>query len=387
MYDFDTPIDRMGTHSLKWDVAEGELPMWVADMDFAVCPEVQAALQAKLDTRVYGYQTVPAAFGEAVAEWWRTRHGWRFAAEDVIFCTGVVPALTHLVCCLSNVGDNVVVFTPVYNIFFSSIENMGRHVYESPLAYDGAYHIDWADLEGKLAHPNTTLMILCNPHNPTGQVWDKGELERIGQLCRQHGVQLVSDEIHCDLTLPDVRYCPYGSTAYGGEAVVCVAASKAFNLAALQGAAVVVTEPRLREKVSRALNAHEVAEPNLLAVEGTVAALRYGGRWLDELRRYLADNRRFVEDYLAERLPAVRVVAQRATYLMWLDVAAVAEDSAALCDFLRRTTGLWITAGTQYRGNGSHFVRVNIATQRANVADGMERFVRGVSAYLAEQGR
>ncbi|MBR1748021.1 MAG: pyridoxal phosphate-dependent aminotransferase [Clostridia bacterium] len=381
-YDFDAPIERIGTDSLKWDVRENELPMWVADMDFAVCPEIKRALEKKLDSDVYGYQIIPPAFGRAISAWWRDRHGWEPDPDKVIFCTGVVPALTTLVKCLTNVGDNVVVLTPVYNIFFHSIENMGRHTFESALSYDGDYRIDWRDLEKKLAHPYTTMMILCNPHNPTGQVWTKEELDRIGELCHKYGVRVVSDEIHCDLTLPGVRYLPYGSTKYGKEAVVCVSASKAFNLAGLQGSAVIVEDERLFERVERALNAHEVAEPNLLAVTGTVAAFTQGAEWLDQLRTYLYENRLLVEKRLQEELPSVRVVQQKATYLMWIDVGAVTDDSVALCKHIRRTTGLWITPGAQYRGNGSTFVRVNIACPRSLVQDGVTRFVQGVSSYI-----
>lgn len=380
-YDFDAPVNRLNTNSLKWDIAEGELPMWVADMDFAVCPEIKAALKSKLDTDVYGYQIVPPAFYKAVADWWGKRHGWAFEKDEIIFCTGVVPALTTLVKRFSDVGDNIVVFTPVYNIFFSSIENMGRKVYASELVYDGEYRISWEDLENKLSHKNTTMMILCNPHNPTGQVWTREELDRIGQLCHKYGVLVVSDEIHCDLTLPNVEYVPYGSTKYGEKGVVCVAASKAFNLAGLQSAAVIVKDKSLRERAERALNANEVAEPNLLAVEGTVAAFTRGERWLDELRQYLYENRRQVESILAEKLPEVKAVKQRATYLMWLDVGKITSDSDDLCRFIRKTTGLWITAGSQYRGNGEKFVRINIACPKSVISDGMSRFVKGVRAY------
>ena len=378
-FDFDTPVNRRGTHSLKWDVAEGELPMWVADMDWPCAPCVREALQRKLDTGVYGYQIVPAAFGAAVADWWRTRHGWSVDPDSVIFCTGVVPAVTTCVQCLTNVGDNVVLLTPVYDIFFHSVQNMGRHVMAVPLLYDGRYDVDWAGLERALAHPNTTMMIVCNPHNPTGQVWSREELARMAALCRTHGVTVLSDEIHCDLTMPHVDYVPYGTV--DGGAVVCVSAGKAFNLAGLQGAAVIVQDLHLRRRVERALNAHEVAEPNVLAVEGTVAALTQGGPWLDALRAYLAANRDRVTETLAERLPMVHVVPQQATYLMWLDVSAVAADSGPLCAHIRRRTGLWVTAGGQYAGNGAGFIRLNIACPRALLEDGLRRLVEGIRTF------
>lgn len=383
MYDFDAPVNRVNTDCLKWDYSPCRYPLWVADMDFPCAPPVQEALQAKLGARVFGYQIVPDAFGEAVADWWRVRHGWAVDPRWVIFCTGVVPAVTTLVKCLTREGDNVVALTPVYDIFFHSIENTGRHTLEAPLAYDGAYRIDWEVLEKCLAHPKTTLFILCNPHNPTGQVWTEKDLTYIGNLCQKYGVRVLSDEIHCDLTLPNVNYVPYGATPYGKEAVVCVSASKAFNLAGLQGAAVVVADEGLRREVERALNANEVAEPNVLAVAGTVAAFRFGAPWLDELRVYLYDNRRLVEDYFAERLPLAKVVRQRATYLMWIDMSAYLADAAPMCAFVKRAYGVWVTAGAQYRGNGAAFVRVNIACPRSTLSEGIRLFVEGAQAYFA----
>lgn len=382
-YDFDTPINRRDTNSLKWNVAPSELPMWVADMDFAAPDVVREALQRKLDTGVYGYQVVPEAFGRAVADWWRTRHGWAVQPDWVIFVTGVVPAVTSCVRRLTHMGDNVAIFTPVYDIFFHSIENSGRHTLACPLVYSGGrYHIDWADLEAKLAHPNTTLMLLCNPHNPTGQVWSPATLMRIGRLCRRYGVTVLSDEIHCDLTLPAVDYVPFASLPHcAANTVVCVSASKAFNLAGLQGAAVIVPDPILRQRVNRALNADEVAEPNAFAIEGTIAALTRGADWLDALRRYLAQNRDTVGDFLAQHAPRVHIVPQQATYLMWLDVSAYCTDSTALCDHIRRTTGLFVTAGGQYAGNGSRFVRLNIACPRVTLLDGLQRLAQGIATY------
>ena len=381
-YDFDTPVNRRDTNSLKWDVGPDELPMWVADMDFAAPPAVRAALQAKLDTQVYGYQIVPAAFGRAVATWWRTRHGWAIDPDWVIFSTGVVPAVTSCVRRLTHFGDNVAILTPVYDIFFHSIENSGRHTLASPLVYrNGIYRIDWADLEAKLAHPNTTMMILCNPHNPTGQVWTAAQLTRLGRICRRYGVTVLSDEIHCDLTLPDVNYIPYASLpGCADNTVVCVSASKAFNLAGLQGAAVVVPNPLLRQRINRALNADEVAEPNAFAIEGTVAALEQCADWLDQLRAYLAQNRATVCDFLAQNT-RVSVVNQQATYLMWLDVSAYCTDSAPLCRHIRRTTGLFVTAGGQYAGNGHLFIRLNIACAHSTLLDGLQRLAKGLQTW------
>lgn len=384
-HDFDELVERRGTNSLKWDVAEGELPMWVADMDFKTAPEVIAALRNKLNTGVFGYQIVPDSWYKAVANWWRERHGFDVKEEWLCFCTGVIPAITSAVKRITNAGDNVVIQTPVYDIFFHSVENTGRHVLENRLAYlNGEYSMDFADLEKKLSNPLTTMMILCNPHNPAGRVWKREELERVGVLCKKYGVTVLSDEIHCDLTEPDVSYIPFASVNEdcAKMSVTCVSASKAFNLAGLQGAAVIIPDEFLRDKIVRGLNSDEVAEPNAFAIEGTVAAFTQGGQWLDELREYISANRKTAVEFIQKKLSKITVVKQNATYLLWLDCSGICSDAEELCTYIRKQTGLYVTAGNQYRGNGKTFVRINLACPRARLLDGLERFERGVKGYL-----
>ena len=242
-YDFDALIDRRGTHCTKWDVADGELPMWIADMDFATAPEIAAAVQRRAAHPVYGYTDVPAEWYTAIAGWWRTRHGFAIDPQWLIFSTGVVPTISSVVRKLTTPAEKVLALTPVYDIFYHSIENNGRLVLECPLTYaDGAYGIDWTDLDAKLADPQTTLMILCNPHNPTGQIWDKETLARIGALAARHHVVVLSDEIHCDLTDPGWDYTPFAaaSAECRANSITCLAPTKAFNLAGLQTSAVAV---------------------------------------------------------------------------------------------------------------------------------------------------
>ena len=383
-YDFDTPVDRRGTNSLKWDVPEGELPMWVADMDFRTAPVVVEALRKRLENGVFGYSVVPAKWYDAYIDWWKRRHAFAMRPEWLIFCTGVVPAITCAVKRLTNVGDNVLVQTPVYDIFFHSIENGGRHVLENRLLYDGEkYEMDFADLEEKLAHPLTTLMILCNPHNPVGKIWSREQLARVGELCKKHHVTVLSDEIHCDLTKPGIGYVPFAaaSKTCAEISVTCLAASKAFNLAGLQSAAVVVCEEGLRQKMNRGLNSDEIAEPGCFAVDGVVAALCKGEEWLEELRAYLFANKEFAVSYLKERCPKLRVVDSEATYLLWIDCSAYTKNTSDFCEWLRREKKLFITEGGQYRGNGASFVRINLACPRAQVAKGLERFAAGLEAF------
>ena len=294
-YDFDTPINRRNTNSLKWDIAENELPMWVADMDFKAAPEIQAAIEQRVAHGVFGYSVIPDEWNQAYIGWWQRRHGLTAEKDWLIFCTGVVPAISSIVRKLTTPAEKVLIQTPVYNIFFNSILNNGREVLENSLKYSGGeYEIDFDDLEKKLSDPQVSLMILCNPHNPVGKIWDKDTLEKIGELCYKHNVVVISDEIHCDLTDPGKEYIPFASVSEKcrNNSITCVAPTKAFNIAGLQTAAVIVPNPALRHKVWRALNTDEVAEPNAFAVQAAIAAFTKGEEWLDELRQYIFENKK-----------------------------------------------------------------------------------------------
>lgn len=388
MTKFDKTIDRRNTHSLKWDVAEGELPMWVADMDFPTAPCVVDAVVARAKNGVFGYEAVPDEWYDAYINWWKTRHGWEISKEWLCFVTGVVPAITSCVKSLTSPRDGVCVLTPVYDIFFHSVENTGRRVAECPLNYDGKrYSIDFVGLKKTLSQPDVSLMILCNPANPVGRVWSREELARIGELCAQNGVTVISDEIHCDLTEPKVDYVPFASVSQicADISVTAISASKAFNLAGMQSAAVVVPDTRLRQRVVRYLNYDEVAEPNSFACVSAAAAFSRGGDWLDGLRRYISANRKTVKRFLAENLPFLTLVKQQATYLLWVDCSAITDDSERLCEHIRNETGLYLNNGAKYRGNGSRFIRINVACPRSTLSDGLERLKRGIETYLSKQ--
>lgn len=382
MFDFDSVPDRRGSGSLKWDVGEGELPMWVADMDFPTCPAVQQALEARVAHGVFGYTDVTDDWRRAVCGWFLRRHGLEVDPAWLIFATGVVPILSSVVRKLTTPNENVLLLTPVYNIFYNSIVNNGRRPLEVPLIYEGgAYRIDFDALEAGLADPQTTLMILCNPHNPVGKIWDRDTLARIGSLAARYHVVVVSDEIHCDLTDPGRSYVPFASVSEEcrRNCVVCFAPTKTFNLAGIQTAGAMVPDPFLRHRVWRALNTDEVAEPNVFAMPAAVAAYTHGDEWLDALRAYLFENKRTVQRYLAERLPGVLPVAGEATYLLWLDCSAYTGDSAGLAAEIRSRTGLYLSDGVQYGRGGEHFLRMNIACPRARVLDGLERLRAALS--------
>lgn len=383
-HSFDLPVNRRGTCSMKWDVGEKELPMWVADMDFQTAPEIVDAIESRARHGVFGYTDVPREWRRAIKGWWESRHHFQIEEEWLLFCTGVVPAVSSVVRKMTTPNENVLLQTPVYNIFFNSVVNNGRRVLESPLSYDGnAYQMNFEDLEQKLSDPQTTLMILCNPHNPVGKLWSRETLERIGALCWKHHVLVLSDEIHCDLTDPGKEYIPFASVSEECRmnSITCVAPTKAFNLAGLQTAAVIVPNAFLRHKVERALNTDEIAEPNVFAVTAAIAAFTQGARWLDELRSYLYENKRFAAGFLERELPQVKLVSSQATYLLWLDCGELLRDTAELSRFLRETTGLYLCEGKQYGGNGCRFLRMNIACPRERLQDGLNRLKQGTEAF------
>lgn len=388
-YDFDTVVNRRGTDASKWEVGPDELPMWVADMDFQTAPEIREALSRRVEHGVFGYTEVPERWRQAYVNWWKKRHGFAMEGEALIFCTGVIPAISSAVRKLTTPNEKVIVQTPVYNIFFNCIQNNGCRVSKNPLIYEnGQYRMDFADLEEKMADPQATLMLLCNPHNPVGKIWDRETLLKVAELAERHHVTIISDEIHCDLTAPGKDYVPFASISKAARdlSIVCVAPTKAFNLAGIQTAAVYVWNPLLRHKIWRALNTDEVAEPNAFAVTAAETAFEKGGDWLDELREYLWENRRIVTEALKAEIPDVFVVDGDATYLLWIDVSALPGNSMEIAGFLRKKTGLYLTGGMQYGTGGEHHLRMNIACPKELLNDGASRLVRGLKLYRETAG-
>ena len=385
MSTFDEVINRRNTGCAKWDMTkEGELPMWVADMDFQTAPQITNALIERAKHGVFGYALKGDEWYEAYKNWWSTRHHFNIEKEWLMFCTGVIPALSSIVRKLTTPAENVVVMTPVYNHFFSSILNNGRNVLESKLKYEnGEFDIDFKDLEEKLSNPQTTMMILCNPHNPIGKIWNKATLEKIGNMCCENHVIVVSDEIHCDIVEPEKEYIPFASISEKckNNSITCVSPTKTFNIAGLQTAAILVPDEGLRNRVNRAINTDEVAEPNVFAAIAPVVAYNEGGEWLDELNKYLWENRKFAENFIKENIKGVFPIKAEATYLMWVDCTSVSTNSKELCDFVREKTGLFVTSGDVYR-NADGFMRVNIACHRSVLEDGLNRLKTGIEQYL-----
>lgn len=376
-FNFDEAINRRGTCSVKWDAAQdGVLPMWVADMDFRTAPCIVSALERRARHGIYGYARVPEAFYEALAGWFAKRHAFKIQKEWVLYTTGVVPALSAVIKALTVPGDKVVIQEPVYNCFFSSIKNNGCEILSSNLILkNGVYEMDFEDLEVKLSDPRARVFLLCSPHNPAGRVWTREELKMAGDLCAKHRVTVISDGIHCDLTLNGRRHIPFGSLgeAYLLNSVTCVSPSKSFNLAGLQVADIIAADREIREKIDRALNINEVCQIGPFAIDAQIAAYTEGAQWLDELRVYLQENFDTLKEFIRSELPRLSVVELEATYLPWIDCRALGVPSDQIFKLLYEKGGLWLNSGTMYGSAGEGFVRMNIACPRAMLLEGCER--------------
>lgn len=384
-YNFDEIVSRRHTCSYKWDSAPSDekevLPLWVADMDFRTAPVIVEALERRVHHGIFGYVRVPDAYYESVARWFVRRHGWKMETDWIIYTSGVVPAISAVIKALTVPGDGVVVQTPVYNCFFSSIRNNGCRVVPNPLIYENrTYRIDFEDLDRKTADPGVRLLLLCNPHNPAGRVWTREELVRIGEICQKNGVRVIADEIHCELVFPGHEYVPFASTGENQlrNSVTCVSPSKAFNLAGLQIASIISCDRAVRERIDRAININEVCDVNPFGVEATIAAYEGGEDWLLQLLDYLKGNYDLLCDFFKTYLPQIPVTSLEGTYLVWTDCRAFHLPSDVLQTLLLEETGLWLNSGTLYGAEGEGFLRWNIACPRVVLHDALTRFLRFV---------
>ena len=384
-YDFDQIIDRSSTLSYKWDIGEGVLPMWIADMDFETAPAVKDAVIKRAEHGIYAYSYAPDEYFEAIADFFEKRHGYRFDTSDMIYSSGIVAAISSIVRKLTTPAEKVLIQPPVFNLFYNSIINNGRFVVENELVIkDGKYEIDFEDLERKLSDPQVTLFILCNPHNPVGKVFTHSELARMGELCKKYSVTVLSDEIHCDFTYPKNSYIPFASVndTCRDISVSCVSPSKSFNVAGLYASCVIAHDPLLRHRVWRGLNTDEIGEPNAFAVQACIAAYREGGEWLDDLIDYIEENKRYAIDYIKNNIPILSVYPTNATYLLWVDATKLGISSDVLCDRIQDSVGLKVSAGLGYGECGRYFMRINLATQKSRVKEGLERLEKAIKMIL-----
>lgn len=381
-YDFDKTIDRRATNSYKWDSApEGVLPMWVADMDFRTAPAIIDALQKRVAHGIFGYTRVPDAYYDAVTSWFSRRHGWDIDREWIIYTSGVVPAVSAVIKALTVPGDKVIVQTPVYNCFFSSIRNNGCEIVSNPLRRTAdTYEMDFDALERCAADPRAKVMLLCNPHNPAGRVWTPDELTRLGNICLRNGVTVVADEIHCELVYQGFKYTPFASLsdAFLHRSVTCVSPSKAFNIAGLQIANIVAFDNDLRSRIDKAININEVCDVNPFGVAATIAAYNEGEEWLNQLVDYLHGNYEAMAEFCRRELPEFPITRLEGTYLVWMDCSSLGMPSDALEHALLDDARLWLNAGTMYGAEGEGYMRWNIACPRSVMLDGLNRFLNFV---------
>lgn len=381
-YDFDKTIDRRATNSYKWDSApEGVLPMWVADMDFRTAPAIIDALQKRVAHGIFGYTRVPDAYYDAVTSWFSRRHGWDIDREWIIYTSGVVPAVSAVIKALTVPGDKVIVQTPVYNCFFSSIRNNGCEIVSNPLRRTAdTYKMDFDALERCAADPRTKVMLLCNPHNPAGRVWTPDELTRLGNICLRNGVTVVADEIHCELVYQGFKYTPFASLsdAFLHRSVTCVSPSKAFNIAGLQIANIVAFDNDLRSRIDKAININEVCDVNPFGVAATIAAYNEGEEWLNQLVDYLHGNYEAMAEFCRRELAEFPITRLEGTYLVWMDCSSLGMPSDALEHALLDDARLWLNAGTMYGAEDEGYMRWNIACPRSVMLDGLNRFLNFV---------
>ena len=388
-YDFDELIERRGTDCVKWDerprVGEHSsgmvpsadvIPLWVADMDFKAAPAILEAVKKRAEHGVFGYNIVPESYYEAVISWFRRRHHWEIQREWILYTTAVVPAMSCVIKALTMPGEKVLILSPAYNCFFSSIRNNGCEVLESVLKrFQLSFEIDFDDFERKCVDEKTTLFLLCNPHNPTGRVWTREELQCMYEICHRHGVKIASDEIHCELIMPGYKFVPFGTIT--DDCVVMNSPSKNFNTAGLQIANIICSHPSWRRRIDRAININEVCDVNPFGIVALQAAYNESEDWIGELNEYLWGNYQMLCDFAAQHLPQWKVCRLEGTYLPWVDISATDMSSQAYADRLLREAKVWVNPGTMYGPqSGEGYIRLNIATQRSRLQEALERIAK-----------
>lgn len=389
-YNFDSINNRVGTNSVKWDIHPDVIPLWVADMDFQVLPELKEALSKRVDEGIFGYTLVPESYYEAIINWFDRRHHWHIDRSWILYTSGVIPAMAAALKAFTLPGEKVLIQTPVYNCFFSSIANCGCEPVENELVREGnTYRIDFADFENKCADPKTTVFLLCNPHNPAGRVWTKEELERMNEICMRHDVKVISDEIHCELIMPGYTFVPFASVseACADNSVILNSPTKNFNIAGLQIANIICKTRQWLRRIDRAVNINETCDVNPFGVIALQEAYNKGAEWIDELNTYLYDNYKALKDFFHEELPKLEVLKLEGTYLVWVDITALEFTSDEVADKLLKEAKVWVNSGTMYgRKAGQGYLRINIATPRATLMEGLKRMGRLLSQYLVEEG-
>lgn len=378
-YNFDEIIDRRSTDSVKWDLSTDRdvLPMWVADMDFKTAPEITEAIMRKMELGIYGYNLIPADFFDSIIHWWKEVHHFEIKKEWILPGPGMIPSLSAIIRTFVKPGENIIVQPPVYNHFYDLLDNCRFGLVENNLMIkEGRFQIDFDDLEAKASDPETTLLLLCNPHNPVGRAWKKDELERIAAICSENGMMVLSDEIHADLVFDGHQHFSFADIArhYNLKYMSCCSPCKTFNLAGLPISYMISQDQQLLAAVHKTMVIQETSYPNPVAGEALMAAYRNGGKWLHELKDYLYQNYQYLVDFADQYLPEIVITPLEATYLVWLDCRKLNKTSQELSQILLEQEKLWVNPGTMYGQAGEGFLRINIGCPRETLEEGLGRF-------------
>lgn len=382
---FNKVIERKSTNATKWNIKDGQLPLWIADMDFQVAYPIRKALSKRVKNGIYGYTDISDDFFKSYIKFYKERYDLKIEKQDMMFSLGVVPSISSTVRKLTNVGDNVVVLSPVYNIFYNSIVNNSRNVLEVELLKNGDdYSIDFENLEKAFKDEKTTLIIFCNPANPISKIWSKEDMIKLGKLAKENNVVVLSDEIHGFITRPNTKYTPFFSLNDTNKynSVTCISVTKAFNLAGIHTSCILCPNKELYKKVNRQINTDEVAEPNVFSIVASNAALNESRDWLDKMREVVFENRDYVSNFINNNIPSLHVIKGDATYLLWIDCLRVEKDDKKLVEYLKEKTGLYLSSGSTYGKGGQGFLRMNVACPKSILNDALNRLKEGIGSYL-----
>ncbi|SIS43955.1 MalY/PatB family protein [Salimicrobium flavidum] len=388
MTNFKEVIERKGTRSVKWDFAdklfknEDILPMWVADMDFQVPDAVTTALQNRVSHGIFGYTLPDEDVKNTITSWVKNHYDYEIEKDWIFYSPGVVPSLHMLVQALSEIGDNVLIQTPVYPPFYSVIKNHGRHIIKNELTFDGErYDIDFEDFEQKIKDNNVTLFILCSPHNPVGRVWTEDELKKMADICLKYDVTILSDEIHADLVLGNNKHFSIASLSedIDDATVTCYSPTKTFNLAGLQASYVVAKDKDKRKRLERQFHGQGINMLNTLGLTALEAAYKDGEQWLIDLREILAENVAYVRDRLHKETDTIKVIEPEGTYLLWLDCRKLGLEHEELKTFMQNEAKVGMNDGASFGEEGKGFMRMNIAAPKETIEAGVERLIQAVN--------
>ena len=413
-YDFDEMTVRRGTNCVKWDAespagpVDGDvIPLWVADMDFKVAPEIIETLAERVRHGVFGYTHIPESYYDSAIRWWERRRGWHTERDWYLPVAGIVPGMSIVIAALTRYevdeegkvvekpnggrGPNgelpkVIIQSPAYNCFFSSVKNDGCELLENRLIYDtegdqATWYLDFEDLEKKAADPMTKALLFCNPHNPCGRVWPKEDLEKVARICRDNGVVVISDEIHCELEMPGYHFTPM-ATIDQDNTITMNSPSKSFNIAGLGISNIITNNPVWKKLIDKVINLWEHCDLNPFGVLALQAAYDKGEDWLKELNQYIYGNYRLLVDCFEKELPMIPVSKLEGTYLVWIDVRALDMPAIEIEKSLINEDKVWINGGAMYGRDG--FMRINIACPRARLQDALGRMGRGFRRLLAK---